>query len=462
MIDPAFAAYFWVFLLLYGGVMYAMSPRAETVSGFFRGTDRAGRPASQWALMMSIFISWIFAKSVTNAANLGAAYGVVGGLAYATYWLSIPFAGWVIYRLRTRHGATGLVLFIIGRYGHAAAIAFTVAILIRLYNEIWSNTAVVGAYYGPSGTLPFIGAALLFTAATLFYSLKGGLRSSIVTDVVQGILFIVVLLVVLLLVLPKYGAVTLLAQGEFRLDGGVDLVLVALLQVMSYPFHDPVLTDRGFISEEKSMLRAFIIAGVLGFFCIFAFSLVGVHAKLEGLPAGDNMPGEVARAFGVVPYLLMTMIMVVAAGSTIDSTFASVAKSIGREVPLLAGREAGANSIRIGMWTMVAFAVFGNLPMIAGTDILKATTISGTMVMGLAPVFLLAPLVRYSPWSFHFSFWPGIALGVMLSLAMIPASWAIGTGKYAQLLGVNLYGLVICFAGFLLPVAWQRLHDGRG
>ena len=37
---------------------------------------------------------------------------------------------------------------------------------------------------------------------------------------------------------------------------------------------------------------------------------------------------------------------------------------------------------------MVFLAVFGNIPMLLGTDILKATTISGTMVIGLAPVFL--------------------------------------------------------------------------
>ena len=459
--DPKMGAYFWAFLVLYGGVMYAMSPAATTVSSFFRGTDNAGRPAQEWALMMSIFISWIFAKSVTNAANLGASYGAVGGLAYATYWLSIPVAGAVIFWLRTRHGAQGLVPFLIGRYGRAAALAFALAIFIRLYNEVWSNTAVVGAYYGKAGEWPFIAAALLFTAATLLYSIKGGLRSSIVTDVVQGVLFVVVLGVVLFLVLPQHGAGALLSAGEFRLGAGVDLVLVAALQVLSYPFHDPVLTDRGFITEEKTMLRAMIVAGVLGFICIFAFSLVGVHAKLEGLPSGDNMPGAVAGAFGAAPYFLMTMIMIVAAGSTLDSTFASVSKLVGQEVPLLAGRAPGSNALMIGVWTMVAIALLGNIPMIAGTDILKATTISGTMVMGLAPVFLLAPLVRYSPLSFHLAFWPGVALGVMLTLNAIPQSWAIGTGKYALLLGTNLYGLAICFAGFLLPVAWQRLRGGR-
>lgn len=460
MLEPAFAIYFWGFLLLYGTVMYMVSPRSRTVSSFFAGTDDAGRPATEWALMCSIFISWIFAKSVTNAANLGAAHGVVGGLAYAAYWLSIPVAGVVIYWLRTRHGATGLVPFLISKYGRLAALAFTLAILIRLYNEVWSNTAVVGAYYGQSGGFSFIAAALLFTAVTLFYSLKGGLRSSIVTDVIQAVLFVIILGVVLFLVLPHHGLPKLLAVGEFRLDAGVDLLLVALLQVLSYPFHDPVLTDRGFITREKTMLRAFIVAGVLGFVCIFAFSLIGVHARLEGLPAGDNMPGAVALAFGTLPYLLMTCVMIMAAGSTLDSTFSSVAKSAGQELPLLAGRAPGSNAVRIGVWTMIAFALLGNLPMIAGTDILKATTVSGTMVMGLAPIFLLAPLVRHSPWSFHLAFWPGVVLGVMLAAGSIPASWAIGTGKYALLLGTNLHGLAICCAGFLLPVAWQRLRAG--
>jgi Na+/proline symporter len=459
--EPAFAAYFWGFLVLYGAAMYAMSPQARTVSSFFGGTDDAGRPATEWALTCSIFISWIFAKSVTNAANLGAAHGIVGGLAYAAYWLSIPIAGIVIYWLRTRHGATGLVPFLISKYGRAAALAFTLAILIRLYNEVWSNTAVVGAYYGNPGEATFIGAALLFTAVTLFYSLKGGLRSSIMTDIVQAVLFVVVMTIVLFVVLPHHGLRSLLAVGDFRLDGGVDLLLVALLQVLSYPFHDPVLTDRGFITREKTMLRAMVISGVLGFVCIFAFSLVGVHAKLEGLPAGDSMPGAVALAFGTLPYMLMTVVMIMAAGSTLDSTFASVAKSIGQEVPLLAGRTPPARAITIGMWTMLAFAVLGNLPMLAGTDILKATTVSGTMVMGLAPIFLLAPLVKHSAWSFHLAFWPGVVLGVLLAVGMIPQSWAIGGGKYGLLLGANLYGLGICCAGFLLPLALKRLGVAR-
>lgn len=464
MNDPVlFGAAFWGFLVLYGAGMYALSPRAVGRAGFFQGHDEAGRPAGTWALGASIFISWIFAKSITNAANLGAAYGIVGGLAYATYWLSIPLAGWAILRLRRRHGASSLLSFLIGRHGRLAALAFSLAILVRLFNEVWSNTSVVGGYYGEAGSTAFIGAALLFTAATLFYSLKGGLRSSIYTDVLQTALFVAFFVLVLTLVLPTHGPVALAVTGEFRLDAGVDLLLVAALQVLSYPFHDPVLTDRGFITDERRMLRAFIWAGALGFVCILLFSLVGVHAKLEGLAGGDNVPAALARSMGPGALFVMTVVMVAAAGSTLDSTFSSLARHVAQELPLLAGRPEPKRAIGLGMLAMAVFALIGNLPMIAGTDILKATTVSGTMVIGLAPIFLLAgctrPGTRAAAWSFHLAFWTGMVLGVLLAFGQIPDSWAIGDGKYAKLLGVNLYGLLLCTAGYLLPSLAVRRTD---
>tara|TARA_B100000446_G_scaffold35662_1_gene31335 strand:+ start:610 stop:1992 length:1383 start_codon:yes stop_codon:yes gene_type:complete len=448
--------FFWGFLIAYGALMYWLSPRTVTTGGFFNGEDSQGRQASPLLLTTSIFISWIFAKSVTNAANLGAEFGLVGGLAYATYWLSIPLCGLVIYRLRRRFQATSLVSFLTSNYGRAAALAFSAAILIRLFNEVWSNTAVVGGYYGDSGSPAFIGAALLFTAVTLAYSLRGGLRSSILTDAAQAAIFVIALVWVLGLVLPNHSTAELTSTSHWALNAGVDLFLVACLQLLSYPFHDPVLTDRGFISEEKSMLRAFTLAGVLGFVAILAFSLIGVHATLGGIEAGGNVPAALAKSLGVGALIVMTLVMISAAGSTLDSTFSSLARLSGRELPALLQRDLGQKAIGVGMATMLVFALLGNLPMLAGTDILKATTISGTMVIGLAPVFLLHGFVRPTRLGFHLSFWTGIGLGVALTLGWIPQSWAIGDGRYALLLGTNLYGLILCTSGYLLPGIMTR------
>ncbi len=452
------ASLFWGFLLVYGIVMYALSPRSKNPASFYKGADDQGNPVGQWSLTASIFISWIFAKSVTNAANLGEAYGVVGGLAYATYWLSIPVAGYVIYLIRTQTGATSLQEFITSRFGRLASLSFAAAILIRLYNEVWSNTAVVGGYFGLPGDWEYYTAAMVFTFFTLAYSLKGGLRSSIFTDVIQSVVFVFFIGAVLFLIIPANDTATLLTTGEFRLGAGMDLLLVAGLQIFSYPFHDPVMTDRGFVNKEKAMLKSFVVAGLLGFVAVFAFSLVGVHAQLNGIEAAGNAPAAVGQALGLTALFFMSVIMMTSAGSTLDSTFSSLAKSLAVDLPKLMKRTAERlPSVRVGAMVMIAFSILGNLPMFAGTDILKATTISGTMVMGLAPVFLFYGFTRWSPWSFHLSFWTGLSLGLLLATGLIPASWAIGDGAYGTLLGVNAYGFLICTAGFFVPLVLRRL-----
>lgn len=146
--------------------MMILSPKHVTTEGFFHGKSNEGHEPTPTVLMLSIFISWIFAKSVTNAANLGAEYGFVGGLSYAIYWLCIPITGYALYRLRKHYAAKGMVSFLTKEYGQFASVAFSAAILIRLFNEIWSNTSVVGGYYGDAGSKAFIYSALLFTAIT--------------------------------------------------------------------------------------------------------------------------------------------------------------------------------------------------------------------------------------------------------------------------------------------------------
>ena len=448
--------YFWGFLALYGVIMFLFSPKARTIGTFFNGENHIGQSVSTPLLISSIFISWIFAKSITNAANLGAKYGIVGGIAYATYWLCIPVAGFAIYRLRTKFGAKGLIEFLTTHYGKWAAFAFSAAIFIRLFNEVWSNTAVVGGYYGESGSVAFISAALVFTLINLIYALRGGLRGSIITDAIQTLVFMILLVWVISTILPHNSITTLLSTGDWRLDAGVDLLLVAALQLFSYPFHDPVLTDRGFICEEKMMLKAFVISGILGFVAIVLFSFVGIHAKLIGLGASGNVPAALANAMGVGAMFLMTVVMVIAAGSTLDSAFTSLSKLAGRDLADLLGRSLGQKSISVGMGAMVLFALVGNVPMLFGTDILKATTISGTMIIGLAPVFMLHGFIKPTKLGFHLSFWTGIVLGVLLVFWELPSWLKIGDGASALLLGVNFYGLLLCVVLYWLPSCWIK------
>ena len=106
-------------------------------------------------------ISWLFAKSITNSANLGLSYGIVGGVAYAGYYLSFIVAGLIIYKLRTKGGFISIHHFLESKFGKGALIIFSILISFRLWNEVWSNSMVIGSYFGDEGTTPYLLACLL-------------------------------------------------------------------------------------------------------------------------------------------------------------------------------------------------------------------------------------------------------------------------------------------------------------
>jgi len=169
----------------------------------------------------------------------------------------------------------------------------------------------------------------------------------------------------------------------------------------------------------------------------------------------------VPASLGLPMLLIFNAIMLTSAGSTLDSTFASTAKLTALDWPNRGGTPE-ARQRRLGRNALIVIAVVGNLPLLtvylgdgAGPAIIAATTISGTMVMGLAPIFLLAFIPSAGAASFHLAFWPGLLFGVLKTIEAATGSqifpdWInIGGGKYADDLGVNVYGLMVCTAGYL-------------
>lgn len=453
----------WVVLALYCGLVWWISPGGVSAAQFFRGGGKSGGAPGLWVLVFSAAITWVFAKSIANAAILGQAFGFLGGVGYATYYLSFLVAAVAIYLIRTRGGHGSLASFLVYKYGPVCARLFLIAIGIRLFNEVWSNTKVSALFFGPEGSVAYWIAAAAVTAFTLYYAWRGGMRSSLLTDAGQMLLAAVLLVVVLIAVFPP-----LVERGLPQVSAGVQLagmtfIGLAAVQVLSYPFHDPVLTDRAFLTRPGVMVKAFLLAGLISGVFILLFSAVGMYARLEGLSGAATV--SVPMAFGLPMLLVFNAIMLSSAGSTIDSTFASTAKLVAVDWP--DRREAPEDRQRlVGRWAMVVIAIAGNLPLLSiylgdgiGPAIIAATTISGTMVMGLAPIFLLSFVPSAGPASFHLAFWPGLAFGVIKTVesatgTMIFPEWInIGGGKYADDLGINVYGLLVCTTGYLLGAA---------
>ena len=82
----------WIVLIAFGIIFIGWSPVSKTINEFFQAQTKNGKSPGVFLLTSSLVISWIFAKSITNAADLGLAYGIVGGVAYAQ-----PYQGLYLY-----------------------------------------------------------------------------------------------------------------------------------------------------------------------------------------------------------------------------------------------------------------------------------------------------------------------------------------------------------------------------
>ncbi|MCO6164450.1 sodium:solute symporter [Flavobacterium sp. NRK F7] len=432
----------WIIMIVSSLILFFLSPFAKTTDQFYKAIQNRKAPNTM-VLTGSLIISWIFAKSITNAANLGLEFGILGGLAYAAYYLSFAVAGILIYQLRTKGNYTSIHQFLIHKFGKKAMLLFSILIAIRLFNEVWSNTMVIGSYFGTQGSWSYYIAIIVFTFLILAYSLKGGLSSSIFTDVIQMVLFSVLLIIILWKVfsMESFTVTTVIHSSTWNFELGLNLFFAAILQSFSYPFHDPVLTDRAFISSPKVTRKSFIWASFLGGLCIVLFSIIGVYAKMQGM-VGDAAIA-VGKAFGVLVLLVINFIMITSAASTIDSTFSSFSKLAAIDLKL-------GKTITFGRLSMVVLAVLGTIPVFLNAEILSATTISGTMVIGLTPVFLFWKMkVPYI--SFYLSVLTGLLFGFLLVFNWFPNELQFTNGKYADLLWVNVWGITTCIILYCLP-----------
>lgn len=488
--------------ILYGveyGSMVMVSPGSKH-------SQEARRSVGFWTLMPSAFITWIFAKSINNAAVLGGRFGILGGVAYAGWYTSFWAAGFVGYWLRTRHGVRSLPQVIEKVFGSSANVCFGLALFFRLWNEVWSNIIVVAQFYGAPYSKPWWVAAIISASVPATYVFMGGMRASLVSDVLQAALALIFLFVILGRIGHEMGSATPSEDiWEWEpptgwLPGGGWCLLAALLQgFVSYPFHDPVLTDRAFLSRPRTMLAALFVGGAISMMFIILFSAVGIYACYITNSVGNGAPTVVSSHLGGVMESFITLVMMTSSLSTLDSTFTSSAKLFALEMmghlklpgdkrppdvrgPLTA-RDASVNAIHValGRVAILFVCVLGTIFLEVGreTDALKATTVSGTMVMGLGPPVYLACFWKYNstpgaadgwrkaPLAFLGSFCPGVVFGICYAAATwrVPdptlkralESVAMGEGMYDKFLGWNVVGHCVCLAGSLIGFAIHQL-----
>ncbi|MBW4960577.1 sodium:proline symporter [Sulfitobacter sp. CW3] len=442
-----------ILIAVFGAIVAAsllVAPRRVSIEGFFGGVTSAGRAPGLWTLVLSQVTTWIFARSLMNAAILGYYYGIAGTLAYAAYYGSFLTGGFIVGRLR-ENGSMSVQDWLGARFGVAGNGCYNLVIALRLLSEVFANLLVVGLIFNAvlagSGTTAILIVALM----GLVYSAWGGLSAALRTDVLQMLVFLVVFGVafVFLVASPGFDLGALVtAPGTAGSYNGWVLLVVALLQVFSYPAHDPVMMDRGFIADKDTTRRSFIHAFWISTLCIIGFGFFGIQASLTGAEYEGELIGTWAKMFPAWVFGALMISLLVSALSTLDSALASAARLVVEELKL------APRSLNGGRVVMVGFMIAGAaLTLWGNATLFDAVAVSGTASMFLTPVLIVGLVMgrQMAQWSYFAAF----AAAMLGAVAYFGRGWALFAAilpeghKYEQLLVICVVVLVAGFAAVL-------------
>lgn len=432
---------------------FLLSPRVRTVQAFYRGFSDDGVAPGLLTLMFSQVTTWIFARSLLNAGILGYYYGIAGALAYTAYYLSFLTGGWIVDGIRFRHGCGSVQEFLGSRFGKLGSGCYNVVAGVRLLSEVFANLLVIGIIFGNEGSAGYILSIVAAAVLTLAYSLLGGLRAALRTDVFQMSVLLVVVAILFLqaVLLDGFDWGAALASSPDVSSPGWVLLAVALLQIWSYPLHDPVMMDRGFIADRDVTRRSFIHACWLSSLCIMVFGLLGVEAGLLK-QEGEDLVKTLTRLLGDPTMVLFNIALIISAVSTLDSTFASASKLSVVDMRL------AEPTPRNGRIAMAAFLIGGLAFLFVGSkDLYAAVAVSGTASMFLAPVvfFSISGGREVARWALAVAFaaaMGGAALYMMEAgghVSMIEPLTGIAH-KYSKLLLITVAVLVVGCGAFAL------------
>lgn len=433
-----------------------LSRRVTHTNSFYSGHSESGAAPGLLTLTFSQVTTWIFARSLLNAAILGFYYGIWGALAYAAYYLSFLTGGKIIDHLRFEHNYQSVQAFLHDRFGAWGTACYNFVIGVRLISEVFANLLVIGILFGAAGSESYTLAVIGLAAVTLIYSMMGGLHASLRTDFFQMVIFLVVLVFLVLIAIGDgHFSSELFAFKPFDItEPGPILLMVALLQVWSYPMHDPVMMDRGFIADRDTTRRSFKHAAWISSLCIIAFGSLGVIAGVNA-ETGESMNSVLSRLLGEIPMFLFSATLIISAMSTLDSTLTSSAKMVVKDMRILP------LSLKNGRVVMSLFMLAGLVLVFVGNkDLFSAVAVSGTASMYLVPViiFSLWGNQKQIPlWSYIGSFTLAMTGAVLYFTESSAHSVLLGEShKYTKLLWICITVLLGGCLMFLLGMASQK------
>ena len=285
----------WFFILAYFMLVFAVAfwvTRRETTRETSAGYFLAGRNVGWFIIGASLFASNIGSEHLVGLAGTGAASGVAVGQFEILASLILLILGWVFVPFYLRSGVYTMPEFLERRYSPGARWYLAVISIIGyVLTKISVTIAAGGIVFESLMGINFWTGALVVVIATGIYTVFGGLRAVLYTDMIQMFVLIGGAVLVTVIGLSELG-------GWGALRTTVDAGFFDMWQPASHPsfpwtgilFGAPILgvwywcTDQFIVQRvlsapnQDQARRGTIFGGFLKILPLFIFVIPGVIA----------------------------------------------------------------------------------------------------------------------------------------------------------------------------------------
>ncbi|MEM0929613.1 MAG: hypothetical protein AAGI89_10010 [Pseudomonadota bacterium] len=296
----------------------------------------AGRSLGVGAVAMSVFATWFAAETVIATAGETASHGLAGArVEPVAYGLGIVvLALLVAYRVRAG-GHFTLAGFLGARFG--VRVEMVSALIIALSATVWAAAQLnaLAVLVSSSTDTSFSLALIIGTALVLAYTLVGGLKGDVATDIVQGGIIILGLIILFAVIVGEAGGVVGVPLSALALSTE-DETVFDKLDIWLVPILGTIVAQEAIsrllgakspeVARNGALLGAaiYLAAGLLP----VGIGLVG---PTLGLDLGDGDAFFLSLSEAVLPAWLFVMIsgaLLSAILSSVDSALLAASAAI--------------------------------------------------------------------------------------------------------------------------------------
>ena len=324
------------FVLVFGVAIWAyMQERGdETAAGYFLG----GRNVGWFVVGASLFVSNIGSEHLVGLSGTGADSGLAVGQFEILASLVLLLLGWVFVPFYVRSGVFTMPEFLERRYSPAARRYLTyISIISYVLTKISVTLFAGGIVFETLMGIGFWTGALITVGFTGIYTIFGGLRAVVYTDMMQMFVLVVGATTVTLLGLSAIGGwgemVAAVPDGFMTVWKPIDdpafpwtgIVFGAPILAVWYWCTDQVIVQRTLAARNiTEARRGTIFAGYLKLLPLFIFVVPGIIAA--GLAQRGEMNLETSDQ--ALPALVQQVLPVGIKGLVVSGLLAALMSSL--------------------------------------------------------------------------------------------------------------------------------------